>query len=85
MDKLIFVVTLFVMGLAALGLAVLNGSWGWLLGSLVFFAVGIYAKRQLVREVPEPDEDEGASMGFVVKAIGVMLAAIGAMAWFFSR
>ena len=87
MDKLIFVVVLFIMGLACLGNAAVNGSLGWLAGAIAFFVVGVYAKRLLVREVTEPDEepDEGASMGFVLKACAVMLVAMAALAWFFSR
>lgn len=74
-----FVAMLFVMAAACVVIAIGGRSLGWFMGGLVLFAVGMFARRQLQRE--QEEGPAGARLGFVAIAIGLMVAAIGFMAW----
>jgi len=79
MGRVSFVAWLFVMAIASLVLAIGERSLGWFLGAIVLAFVASYARKQINKEEETGRQD--ASLGFVAKAIILMLLAMAVMFW----
>ena len=79
MGRVSFVAWLVVMAVASLLIAVTNKSWGWFAGAIVLAVVAGYARRQLRKEAAT--QRAGASPGFVVSAIALMLVVMLGLFW----
>ena len=79
MGRMSFVTWLFIMAISCLFLAVVNFSFGWLIGGVVLLSVAIYAKRQFNNE--EETGREGVSISFFGAAIIFMIVAMLFLFW----
>lgn len=75
-----FVAGLFVMAVSCVVISLSDRSWGWLAGSIVLFAVALFARRLKTTEQQE-ESHAGPRLGFVAIAMLLMVAAIYAMYW----
>ena len=65
---------------ACLLIAIGDKSWGWLLGAVCFFALGMYARRQRHRE-QEPGYSPGLGVGRFVFVLLILAGGIYGIYW----
>jgi 1,4-dihydroxy-2-naphthoate octaprenyltransferase len=79
MGRTSFVACLYVMAAACVVIAISDRSWGWLIGSAIFFGVATAARRALKKE--HETGREAPRLGFVGFAMLGMVAVMGILFW----